>query len=165
MAEVFPGRYTADAGDECVVILVGMRVNRPWKLHRWLWFSFQARAMTRWLQRRPQEGLLWAGWGWVGGSAMGIQYWRSFDDLERFAADSDAPHLRAWRRYHRQIGSSGDLGLWHEVYRLRRGSYEAAYMNMPRWGLAAATRHLPIGAGAETARQRLGEPEPPRPAN
>lgn len=160
MAAVFPGRHTADAGAGCVVILVGMRVNRPWKLHRWLWFSFQARAMTRWLRRHPHQGLLGASWGWLGGSAVGLQYWRSFADLERFAADPEAPHLRAWRRYRQRIGSSGDLGLWHEVYRLSPGSYEAAYVNMPRWGLAAATRHLPIDARSETARRRMGEPGP-----
>ncbi len=161
MAQVFPGRHTADVGDGCVVILVGMRVNRPWKLHRWLWFSFQARAMTRWLRRRPQEGLLAASWGWIGSSAVGVQYWRSFDDLERFARDPDAPHLRAWRRYQARIGSSGDLGLWHEVYRVRAGGYEAAYVNMPRWGLAAATAHRPVDARSETARQRLDGPQPP----
>lgn len=156
MSRVFPGRYTADVGDGCVVVLVGMRVNRPWKVHRWLWFSFQARSMTRWLTRRPQEGLLGAAWGVLGSSAVGIQYWRSFDDLERFANDSQAPHPGVWTRYHRAIGSSGDLGLWHEVYRLRAGTYEAAYVNMPVWGLAAATRHVPIGGSTGTARQRMG---------
>lgn len=153
---VFPGRYTADAGEGCVLIIVGMRVNRPWKLHRWLWFSFQARAMTRWALSTPHSGLLDASWGWLGSSAVGVQYWRTFEDLERFAADPDAPHLRAWRRYTRRIGSSGDLGLWHEVYRVTPGGYEAAYVNTPRLGLAAATGHEPIGPGAETARKRMG---------
>ena len=153
--DIFAGRYTADAGEGCVVFLVGMRVNRPWKLHRWLGFTFTARSMTRWLRRHPQHGLLAASWGWIGSSAVGVQYWRSFDDLERFAADPAAPHVRAMRRYTRRIGASGDLGLWHEAYRVGPGNYEAAYLNMPRWGLAAATGHRPIDADSETARQRM----------
>src|SRR5579884_2119412 len=36
MATVFPGRYTAAAEGGFVVFLIGMRLNRPWKVHRWL---------------------------------------------------------------------------------------------------------------------------------
>ena len=33
MAGVRAERLTADAGGEFVVFLIGMRVNKPWKLH------------------------------------------------------------------------------------------------------------------------------------
>ncbi len=41
------GRQMADfsnAGDEIVVFLIGMRVNKPWKLAQWWRFSGRCRA-------------------------------------------------------------------------------------------------------------------------
>ena len=35
MATIHPGRYTAEIEGDFVVFLIGMRLNRPWKLHRW----------------------------------------------------------------------------------------------------------------------------------
>ena len=35
MAQVFPGRWTAELEGDFVVFLIGMRVNRPWKVHKW----------------------------------------------------------------------------------------------------------------------------------
>jgi len=38
MAKVFNGRYTADAGrlgDEVVVFIIGMRINKPLKVRQW----------------------------------------------------------------------------------------------------------------------------------
>ena len=32
------------------------------------------------------------------GAAL-VQYWRSYEDLERFARNPDDPHLPAWRRF------------------------------------------------------------------
>ena len=44
MAEVQKGRLTADAsslGDEVIVFLIGMRINKPWKVRVW-WPVFVA---------------------------------------------------------------------------------------------------------------------------
>ena len=35
MARVFNGRMTADIEGDFVVFLIGMRFNRPWKVHQW----------------------------------------------------------------------------------------------------------------------------------
>jgi hypothetical protein len=83
-------------------------------------------------------------------------YWRSFDDLERFARSSDDPHLGAWRRFNQAVGGDGSAGIWHETYLVAPGQYEALYGNMPRFGLAAATQHVPAVGRRETARRRLG---------
>jgi len=32
---VVPGRMTADLDGEFVVLLIGMRINKPWKVHKW----------------------------------------------------------------------------------------------------------------------------------
>jgi hypothetical protein len=90
-----------------------------------------------------------------------IQYWRSFEDLEKFARDKSDPHLSAWRQFNKSIGSNGSVGIWHETYLVDPGKYEAVYGNMPVFGLASATKHVPAVGRRETARRRLGgENEP-----
>ena len=86
---------------------------------------------------------------------MIVQYWRSTDDLERFAREPSEPHLEAWKRFNKSIGKDGTVGIWHETYAIQPGQYEAVYGNMPRFGLAAATNHAPVTSRSETARQRL----------
>jgi hypothetical protein len=91
----------------------------------------------------------------LGGPAI-VQYWRSFDDLERFARDPGDRHLPAWKRYNREVRDTAAVGIWHETYKVRAGEYEAIYGNMPVFGLAAAAGHAPIGLKGESAGQRIG---------
>jgi hypothetical protein len=96
---------------------------------------------------------------------MVLQYWRSFDDLERFARNPADPHLGPWRRYNRAVGSAASAGVWHETYQVGAGQYEAVYANMPVFGLAAASAHVPAVGRRETARGRPGgEAEPAVPS-
>lgn len=95
-----------------------------------------------------------------------IQYWRSFEDLERFARNPADAHLKPWQRFNQNIGADGSVGIWHETYLIEPGKYEAIYGNMPVFGLAAATKHVPAMGHKETARRRLGgdgEPAVPSP--
>jgi hypothetical protein len=156
-APVFGGRWTARIEGDFVVFLIGMRINRFAALGRWLPVFRAMRPMLEHLSDDPGSGLL----GYrlaLGGprSPIVVQYWRSFDDLERFARDREAPHLRAWREFNRLVGyDDGDVGIWHETYRVSAGAYEAIYGNMPRIGLAAAGAHEPLPS-ASTARARIG---------
>jgi hypothetical protein len=112
------------------------------------------RPMVEELAAHPDKGLLAATAAWIGGPAV-VQYWRSFEDLERFARDADDLHLPAWRRFNKAVGSSGDVGIWHETYKVAPGQYECIYRNMPVQGLAAAGRHVPLRAGRERAAERI----------
>ena len=85
-----------------------------------------------------------------------MQYWRSFEQLDRFARDPSLAHLDAWKRFNRAVGADGSVGIWHETYLVDAGRYECVYGNMPRMGLAAAGEHLPATGARETARRRLG---------
>jgi hypothetical protein len=111
--------------------------------------------MLRELYRHPEKGFLHAqtyiGWR----EATLIQYWRSFEDLERFARDPEASHMPAWQRFNREARKSGSVGIWHETYLVEPGHYEAIYANMPVSGLAKATKHVPAVGGQESARRRL----------
>ena len=164
MAKVVPGRFTADVDGDFVVFLIGMRVNKPLKLKKWVPVALAMPRMLRWLDRNPQAGLL----GYHGGGSprapMLVQYWRSFEELERFAKGPDMPHLGPWRRFVKDVRYEGDVGIWHETFKVRAGEYEAVYGNMPVFGLAAATTHLPVGKGRDTAAERIGA-RPGRPVD
>jgi hypothetical protein len=116
-----------------------------------------ARAMPRMiaeLAADPAAGYL-GGSFWFGFPTVSIQYWRSFEDLERYAKDAARAHRPAWAAFNRAIGSNGDVGIWHETYRVRPGDIECVYNNMPPFGLGAATRLVPASGRRESAAGRL----------
>ena len=67
MADIFPKRMTADIDGDFVVFLIGMRLNRPWKLHKWLPVMRSMPRMIRELAMDPESGFLgyerWFGLG------------------------------------------------------------------------------------------------------
>jgi hypothetical protein len=73
-----------------------------------------------------------------------VQYWRSIEDLTHFARTPSDPHLQAWQKFNRAIGADGNVGIWHETYEIPAGNHESIYVNMPVFGLAAATNHVPM---------------------
>lgn len=148
------GRHTHLHEGEVTVFLIGMRFGRPWKVRTW-WPVFSSMPrMLRYLSSRPDSGLL-GFHSWPGRTTLLLSYWKSPDHLIRFASDADAPHLEPWRRFTRTVGADPSVGIWHETYRVRPGDYEGVYVNMPAFGLAAATGVKPVGAGTATARQRM----------
>lgn len=152
MASVIGRRMTAEIEGEFVVFLIGMRINKPWKIHKWLPVFLAMPRMLRELRAHPESGLLWA-------SGLGttiIQYWRSFEQLEAYARSNDMQHWPAWVAFNRRTGASrDDVGIWHETYRIQPGQYEAVYSGMPPIGLGAAARLVPVAARTESARDRL----------
>ena len=152
---VFAGRYTGTIEGDFVVFLIGMRINKPLKVHRWLPVALAMPRMLRELERQPDSGLLAATRGLLTTGPVVVQYWRSFEQLERYARDPDAQHLPAWRRFNRLVRGSGDVGIWHETYRVRAGEYETIYGNTPRIGLARVGVHAPLGS-TSTAATRSG---------
>jgi hypothetical protein len=168
MAKVIPGRYTAQTDEAFVVFLIGMRVNRFFAFRKWIPTALAMRAMLRLLNRHPGIGMIGAQLYFYPRGIGVIQYWRSFDELEKFARGKGDPHFGAWRRFNQEIGTNGSVGIWHETYIVEAGRYESMYNNMPVFGFAAATEHVPAVGRRETARQRLGgegEPAVASPAN
>ena len=153
--KVQPGRFTAQIEGDVVVFIIGMRINKLWKIHKWLPVARAMGPMLATLFAHPEKGMLGASSSVSGRTITLIQHWRSFDDLERFAKDRDDPHLEPWRRFNQRIGSCGDVGVFHETYRVGAGNYESVYVNMPVMGLAKATAHIPVERTGQTARRRL----------
>ena len=139
-----------------------MRINRFLAFRKCVPTARAIGPMLRELYRHPEKGFLGHELFLYRRGPVLLQYWRSFEDLERFARNPDDPHLPAWRRFNRTIGGDGSVGIFHETYVVERANYEAIYSNMPLFGLAKATEHVPAVGRRETARRRLmrGENEP-----
>jgi hypothetical protein len=153
---VLAGRHSATLDGDFVVFLIGMRINRPLRVRRW-WPVFSAMPrMVKELEQRPELGLLKASYGFMFGCPALVQYWRSFEQLERYARDADRLHLPAWKAFNRAVRDSGDVGIWHETYKVRAGEYETVYGNMPPIGLGAVGDLEPVGSSARSAAVRIG---------
>jgi hypothetical protein len=153
MAEIRQGRWTAEIEGDFVVFIIGARfdLKNPVRSLVDLGGAMSLPQMLKYLTMHPEKGLL----GYEqAGLATTIQYWRSFEDLERFARDEGDPHLAVWRKYWRRVGKSKRTGIWHETFLVRAGEYEAIYGNMPPRGLGKATELVPLSSDS-AARTRL----------
>lgn len=158
MTETPKGRFTAVPDGPFVVFAVGMRINNFLAVREWLPTARAMGPMLRELYRSPEKGFLGAELFFNLRGPMVLQYWRSFEDLEKFARAPDDPHLPSWRRFNQSARKSGNVGVWHETYSIDAGSHETIYSNMPPFGLARATARTPLGGGgeqSETARSRI----------
>ncbi len=164
MSKARSARQTAIAPEGTVVFLIGMRVNRWHKPWKWLPVAAAMPRMLAELGRRPELGLLSARQFFGGRTVMVVQYWRSFEDLNRYARDQSLTHLPAWRAFNRRIGGNGDVGVFHETYVLGAGGGESVYVNMPAFGLGAATGLVAVASRGESAAHRLNPNRPDEPA-
>jgi hypothetical protein len=156
MSAIDSGRYTATTDQPFVVFLIGMRINKLWAIHKW-WPVVKAMVpMLTSLIQNPEKGFLGGrtliGWR---GTTM-VQYWRSFEDLERFARNPGDPHQAAWKMFYQRVGTDGDVGIWHETYQVNPGQFESVYVNMPRQGPGQAMQLVPATGRRQAARDRLG---------
>jgi hypothetical protein len=141
-----------------VVFLIGARINKPWLVHKWLPVANAMRRMLAELDAAPKEqtGLL----GHESFGSLIVQYWRSFEHLERYARAQDLEHFPAWVEFNKKNAKSrGDVGIWHETYLVRAGEYEALYSGMPPTGLGRVSSLVPARGRMNTARGRAGKGE------
>ena len=131
-------RMMSAAEGDVVVFLIGMRVNRWWKPWQWLRTGLSMGRMLRELGAHPELGFLSAE-AYFGRTTLMLSYWKSMDHLLEYAKARTAQHLPAWRAFNRHIGTNGDVGIWHETYRVHAGDYESVYVNMPAFGLGKAS--------------------------
>jgi hypothetical protein len=153
MAETKQGRWTARIEGDFVVFIIGTRldVRHPVRWFRDVGGLRGMPHMLKVLSENREKGLL----GYTSfGLTTNIQYWRSFEDLERFATDPADPHKPALQKYWKRVGHDARSGIWHETFLVRAGEYEAVYGNMPPTGLGKATELVPL-SGDSTARRRL----------
>ena len=149
-----PGRLFAKLDGPFVVFLIGMRINKPWKVHKWWPVSQAMPRMLKELHEHPELGAL-GGELWGGRTTILLQYWRSAEQLFAYAGNREATHLPAWRDFNRAVGSGGDVGVWHETYQISPGAYENVYVNMPPFALGKVGAVSEASGGLQSAEGRM----------
>jgi Domain of unknown function (DUF4188) len=155
--DIKAARYTAAYPDDFVVFLIGMRINKLRRFTEWVPVMRAAFAMVKEAQALPDSPLLESrlvqsvsDWR----TPLFIQYWRSFDELEAWAANRDLRHRPAQKEFFRRTAYNGNVGIFHETFCVSAGQYEAIYANMPPFGLASAGSYVPVSAEL-SARHRM----------
>lgn len=148
-------------GEECVVFLIGMRVNRWRRVRQWLPVFTAMPRMVADLRAEPAAGLLGARSYWSGRVFLVVQYWRSVEDLGTYARDAGKRHRPAWAAFNRAAAGTGDVGIFHETYVVPAEGVETLYGNMPTFGLAQAHRAVRRGGRPHSrAQRRMGQRDP-----
>ena len=155
MAKVHKERMTARPEGSFVVFLIGMRVNNPLAIHRWIpVFSAMPRMIIE-LYKNPQLGFK-SHQMWFSRTTIMVQYWES-EKLIAYAKSAESEHLPAWRAFNRAAKSSA-VGIWHETYVIEPGHAESVYKNMPAFGLGKLGNLQPAVGRLNSAAERLTEP-------
>ena len=149
-----PERLTAKLDGDFVVFLIGMRINKPLMLHKWLPVAQAMPRMITELSKKPELGFLHAEM-WFSRTIVVVQYWRSMEQLLAYAKNREAEHLPAWQAFNKAIGSDGSVGIWHETYAVGPGRYENVYVNMPPFGLGRAGTLAPATGKQASAAGRM----------
>lgn len=146
-------RKVADIGDGLVIYINGMRLNKFRAIPQWIMAGRKLAKMFDRLEADPDSGFLGYQPAFMGlRSGAAIQYWRSLEDLKRFAHHGDDLHVPAWKWYNEEVDAGGGVGFWAELYVVEEGHYETFYRNMPPIGLGANVGLLP----AEAHERQLG---------
>lgn len=152
--KITPQPMTAKMEGDFVVFLIGMRINKLWKFWSWMPVFAAMPRMIIELSKNKQHGFLSCE-TWFARTIVLVQYWNSLEDLQAYAHNKDANHVPAWAAFNRKIGTSGDVGIWHETYIVPAGNHESVYVNMPKFGLAKAGEHIEAKGRLRTAKGRL----------
>lgn len=157
--DVKAGRYTANYPEGFVVVLIGLRINQLWRVNEWLPVFRQAFTMTKQAMKLPGQPLL-NSFPVLSGqdprTLFFIQHWRSFDALTEWSNDARLQHKPAMKGFFKRTAYNGHVGVWHEVYQVQPGEFEAIYANMPRMSMAAAGTHRELRKTSK-ARDRMGD--------
>jgi Domain of unknown function (DUF4188) len=155
MVELINERVCAEVEGDVVVFLIGMRINKLWKVWKWLPVVAAMPKMVKELSAHPELGMLSAR-GILGLRNLAfLQYWKSAEHLQAYAHASKNVHLPAWQAFNKRVGTGGDVGIWHETYVVPKGNSESVYVNMPRYGLGLAGAVFPAKGQRASASKRL----------
>ena len=156
MTKVTRERVCAEPDKEIVVFLIGMRINKLWKVWRWLPVAAAMPRMLKELAATPELGMI-AAFPYFSGRGP-----RDDPNIGRASRSCRTTRIRrrlahqpAWRRFNEKVGTSGDVGIWHETYLIPAGNSESVYVNMPHYGLGSAAATFPAKGARANAAKRL----------
>jgi hypothetical protein len=162
MTEIQPGRTTHEHDGPIGVFLIGMRFNQLRRPDQWLPVLLaMPRMLTELYRNRATAdrgeaadlGFLGARTLFGSRGVTVVQYWRSVEDIYRYASAQDHEHRPAWTAFNaRARKARGVVGIWHETYAVPAGAHESVYVGTPVMGLAAATTSAPMPSRKSYAR-------------
>ncbi len=165
MAEIHAGRMTHEHDDGLGVFLIGMRFNRLYRPDQWMpVFLAMPKMLTELYRNRAAAaagsaedlGFLGARTLLGGKGVTVVQYWRSVEDIYRYASAPDHEHRPAWSAFNaRARKAAGAVGIWHETFAVPAGGHESVYVGCPTMGLAQATSAAPVPKNKRYARLRV----------
>ena len=135
----------AEMDGEFVIYINGMRLNKLRAIRKYFAAGRKAGKFFERLEADPDSGFL----GYVPAmmgirTGAAIQYWRSLDDLKRFANDPEDVHVPAWKWYDDVVDPGGGVGFWAELYVIEADNYETFFRNVPPIGLGKMGRLVPM---------------------
>ena len=134
-----PGRRTVASEEALAVFLIGLRINRWHRPDAWLPALAAMGPMLAELYADPASGFLGHRTTLAAGGPLLVQYWRSAEDVQRYARAHDQRHRPAWSAFYaRARRSPGAVGIWHELYDVAPGAAHATYVDTPSLGLHKA---------------------------
>ena len=162
MTDIQPGRTTHEHDGTIGVFLIGMRFNQLRRPDQWLPVLLaMPRMLTELYRNRATAdrgeaadlGFLGARTLFGSRGVTVVQYWRSVEDIYRYASAQDHEHRPAWTAFNaRARKARGVVGIWHETYAVPAGAHESVYVGTPVMGLAAATTSAPMPSRKSYAR-------------
>jgi hypothetical protein len=133
MANVTAERVSAEMNGEFVVFLIEIEINRKWKIHKWLPVFRARKKMLEELMAHPELGCM----SHKKSGGIVILYWRTFEQLEYFARESDKELWPAWAAFNEKLEQSrGDVGVWREIYVIKPGQSETIESGTRALGLS-----------------------------
>ncbi len=164
MADILAARMTHEHDGSIGVFLIGMRFNRLSRPDQWLPVLTAMPKMLAELYANKAAaargeaedlGFLGARTLLGGRGVTAVQYWRSVEDVYRYAGASDHEHRPAWSAFNaRARKAKGVVGIWHETYAVPAGAHESVYVGTPVMGLAEATSSVPVPSSQRYAALR-----------
>ncbi len=149
-----PNRVSAVPQEPFVVFVIGMRINKLWRVDDWGPVAVAMPRMLSELRVKPELGFI-CGHVWFARTIVMIQYWRSVEALNAYAAAPEGAHLPAWRAFNRNVRGAKSVGIFHETYSVEPGAFETVYVNMPPFGLGRAFGVVPAEGALASAEGRM----------
>jgi hypothetical protein len=95
VAKHLPVRTMADVKEPLVLFLFGMHINTLWRVWEWLPSFLAMGPMIVELYKNPELGFLSARTEMAGRTITVVQYWKTFEALEAYAANAERKHCPA----------------------------------------------------------------------
>ena len=149
------GRFTAILEYDITVFLIGMRVNKWHKVHKWLPVFLAMPPMMKELSLNPSLGCMNTEMFFRRRMNILIQYWSSEEQLHAY---SKMPkHLKSWKKFMRLVKDNDAVAFYHETYNVNKGQSENVYINMPSFGLGKVYGVEEVSRHTQSAKMRLEE--------